>query len=76
MMNYKIVNYTANIATPQALFVDLLETSTNQVIKSGMPQIAAKDLCRFLNMGGGFDGWTPAFFMHTIRISDSVEDDQ
>lgn len=28
----------------------------------------AKKTCKSLNLGGGFDGWTPNFFMNRIVI--------
>ena len=42
---------------------EVVETGTQQVIKSDMTKDAAKALCRHMNFGGGFDGWTPAFFL-------------
>lgn len=27
----------------------------------------AKKFSRFLNLGGGFDGWTPSFFLNTAK---------
>ena len=66
MMNYKLVNYTAHIDAPSTHYADILETTTDQVIKSAMHVPAARELLRYLNMGGGFDGWTPAFFLERI----------
>ena len=68
-MNYKIVNYTADIAAPSVLFADVLETTTNHIICSKLPQKEAKSVCRNLNFGGGFDGWTPAFFLEKFDFS-------
>lgn len=65
MMNYRYVN--TNRTTDDAPEIcDVLETTTNQAIKTGMSLRAAKDLCRHLNMGGGFDGFTPSFFLARI----------
>lgn len=46
----------------------VVETLTNQVIKSFYSREKAKKLLRHLNLGGGFDGWTPTFFMKKIEI--------
>jgi hypothetical protein len=59
-MNYKVKN-NSNI-------FEVLETTTNQVIAKFPTQKEAKDLLRHLNLGGGFDGWTPSFILKTIKI--------
>lgn len=41
---------------------DILEKSTSVLIKLEAEEQKAKDLCRKLNLGGGFNGWTPEFF--------------
>ncbi len=66
MMNYKLVNYTAHISSPQTQYVDVLETTTNLIIKEQMHVPEARELARRLNMGGGFDGFTPAFFLAEV----------
>lgn len=66
MMNYKLVNYQAHISSPQNQFADVLETATNQIIKEYMAVPKARELVRHLNMGGGFDGFTPAFFLADV----------
>lgn len=68
-MNYKLVNYTAHIDTPQKLFCDVSEVTTGHIIESGLPIRDAKEYCRHLNFGGGFDGWTPAFFLQKMNYS-------
>ena len=45
---------------------EVVETGPRQIIKSDMRKEEAKALARHLNMGGGFDGWTPAFFLERI----------
>jgi hypothetical protein len=62
MVNYKIMNYTAHISSPSNTSADVVETTTNQVIRT-LPSDKARELCRSLNFGAGFDGWTPAFFL-------------
>jgi len=73
MMNYKLV--PAGIATvpnTDGKFAgpvyDILETATDQIVAQSIPGThnQAKALCRQLNMGGGFDGSTPAFFLVQI----------
>lgn len=52
MVNYRIVDNS------------VIEVSTGHII---MEQISSssklKSTCRHLNFGGGFDGWTPRFFL-------------
>jgi uncharacterized FlaG/YvyC family protein len=49
---------------------DVLETTTNQVIKSfpGDKFLEARKFMRHLNLGGGFDGFTPSFLLKNIKI--------
>ena len=63
MVNYKVQNYTAHINTPTDVRADVIEVNTGQSIKSELTVEKARELCRHLNFGGGFDGWTPAFFL-------------
>lgn len=69
MMNYKIEN-TGRIIDVGNGFgepsADVVETTTNQTIKSDIGLSKAKALARYLNMGGGFDGFTPAFFLANV----------
>ena len=58
MVNYKVTNYTADISNPADISADVVET-----IEKGIPVAEARAQCRHLNFGGGFDGWTPAFFL-------------
>jgi len=67
-MNYKIVPHPAGNNVMQVH--SILETSTKQVITTKpMAYEDAKNLCRNLNLGGGFDAWTPAFFVDNTRWS-------
>ena len=61
-MNYKIV--------PNGNVFDVLETATNLVIYTSNHK-EAKLFMRKLNLGGGFDGWTPTFFLKTFKIKPS-----
>lgn len=62
-MNYKLVENTND----RKLY-DVLETSTEQVVASYSEYNEARKFMRFLNLGGGFDGWTPSFFLKTFKI--------
>ena len=48
---------------------DVLEETTSQVIKSfpGDKFLEARSFMRHLNLGGGFDGWTPSFLLKKIK---------
>ena len=49
---------------------DVLEETTGQVIKSfpGDRFSEARAFMRHLNLGGGFDSWTPSFLLKKIKI--------
>ena len=55
-MNYKII-------TNPGHFFDVVETNTNQIIRTFTVHQEAKSYMRFLNLGGGFDGFTPNFLI-------------
>jgi hypothetical protein len=48
---------------------DVVETTTNQIINSfpGEKFLDARSFMRHLNLGGGFDGWTPNFFLNNVQ---------
>ena len=82
MMNYKLVQTgMAVVPGTDGKFMgpvyDILETATDQVVASsvqgGTAPNQAKALCRHLNMGGGFDGKTPSFFLNAIAHPNLVE---
>jgi hypothetical protein len=57
MMNYRVVegtNYT------------VIETATEQIIKTFKTLKEAKSYMRSLNLGSGFDGWTPRFMLKKV----------
>ncbi len=62
MMNYK------SIRSDKVNLFDVHESHTDQIILSGLTSEAAKKATRQLNMGGGFDGWTPSFFLAQIPL--------
>lgn len=60
-MNYKIVENNGKF--------EVFETPTKLTIKSFDTREEAKALMRKLNFGGGFDGFTPPFFVKNILVS-------
>lgn len=66
MVNYKIVN-TGKIVNVGGGFgemgADIIETKTDQIVIKSMCMSKAKEMVRHLNFGGGFDGFTPEFFL-------------
>lgn len=83
MVNYKIVNTCDWIEmeswTQPGIMSgyvesggDVLEVKTNQTVAQRLPMRKAKELCRHLNFGGGFDGFTPAFFLQRIEKNDQT----
>lgn len=68
-MNYKLVDNTDLLIESTHMYhtSDLIEVPTGIVIKKAMKKDEGKSLLRHLNMGGGFDGFTPAFFCQTIK---------
>lgn len=47
------------------------ETKEKIKIKSFMVKEEAKKFSRHLNLGGGFDGWTPVFFLLPLEVKHS-----
>jgi len=41
---------------------DLHELESDITIELNVAEKSARDLCRKLNLGSGFNGWTPPFF--------------
>jgi len=41
---------------------DILEKNTGTLIQIGYSEKNARNTCRKLNLGSGFEGWTPPFF--------------
>ena len=65
MVNYKI-QQTENL-------YQVVETQTGNIVANFLEQHQAKTTCRHLNFGGGFDGYTPEFFLQKTKISYSEE---
>jgi hypothetical protein len=53
-MSYKVIEKDGKF--------DILEKDTETVIELKTHQTRAKELCRKMNLGSGFSGWTPFFF--------------
>jgi hypothetical protein len=47
---------------------DIVEKETDAVIELSAKEKEAKDLCRKLNLGSGFCGWTPLFFAERMDL--------
>jgi hypothetical protein len=62
-LNYKIVNNDT--------MFDIFETQTEQNIKSFDDNTEARKFLRHLNLGGGFDGWSPNFFLYKFDLTES-----
>jgi len=48
---------------------EIVEKATNFIIVSYNRKYKSHDLLNKLNSGGGFDGWTPNFFIKNIKKS-------
>jgi hypothetical protein len=40
---------------------DILEKETDTIIQLRADEKRARDMCRKMNLGSGFNGWTPSF---------------
>lgn len=47
----------------------VVETSTGNLVSSDLKEPQAKKLCRHLNVGGGFEGFTPDFFLRNVEYA-------
>lgn len=56
-MNYRVIE--GNTYT-------VVETATEQIIRKFKTLKEAKSYMRSLNLGGGFDGWTPQFMLKKV----------
>ncbi len=66
-MNYKIVN--GSLDSNNRSVASVQEVKTDIMVASNIPMIEAMDLCRTLNRGYGFNGWTPEFFMNAFPLA-------
>jgi hypothetical protein len=47
---------------------DVYEKNTDVLIQLNAKEEDAKTLCRKLNLGSGFNGWTPTFFATRYNV--------
>lgn len=52
---------------------NIFETTTEQVIKTFTDNAEARKFLRHLNLGGGFEGWTPTFFLQSVEIKETSD---
>lgn len=72
MVNYKVQNmgmweFDEHSKVSGHFLYEVVESNTDQIIKSNLTHGEAKAFCRHLNFGGGFDGWTPIFFLQKFE---------
>ena len=69
--NYKIVEglLLPKNSVQNCPVYDVYEVPTDQVIKRFQDPKEAKKFMRHLNFGGGFDGWSPTFFLREVKIT-------
>lgn len=46
----------------------VVENKTNIELKTNLNYEEAKALAKFINFGGGFDGFTPAFMTSSFKV--------
>lgn len=63
---YKMVN---NRVVSGKNICDVLETESENLIYKNISQSFATVVCRHFNLGGGFDGWTPKFFLSEYTVN-------
>jgi hypothetical protein len=47
---------------------NIVEKDTNLTIELERSEKEARDLCRKMNLGSGFNGWTPTFFTSKMEL--------
>lgn len=47
----------------------VVEYLTEQTVGKFSDKLEARKFLRHLNLGGGFDGWTPSFFIKDLDLS-------
>jgi len=50
---------------------DILEKETDTTIELNAKEKTARDICRKLNLGAGFNGWTPEFVAYRLKKNTS-----
>jgi hypothetical protein len=49
---------------------NIYEKGSDVLIELSLEEKKAKDLCRKLNLGSGFNGWTPTFFAVKHKVKE------
>lgn len=62
------MGYRIHRGTELFKIVEVVEGEVKE-ITSNKDENKIRDLQRHLNFGGGFDGWTPDFFLQRLEIS-------
>jgi len=57
---------TYRVIKEKSLFL-IVEKDTDQIIEKIKDERKARDICRSLNLGAGFNGYTPAFFTQDFK---------
>ena len=57
---------TYRVETEQGQY-QIIEKDTDLVIRQVKEEKEARELCRSLNLGAGFNGFTPAFFIEEFK---------
>ena len=67
-MSKRRMNYNLVEGKDKSMY-DIIEETTNQVIKSfpGDNFSEARAFMRHLNLGGGFDGFSPTFILKSMK---------
>jgi hypothetical protein len=50
----------------------VMERTTEQLIEAYLFKDDAIEYSKFLNNGGGFDGWTPSFILQEVVVSKNM----
>lgn len=51
---------------------NILEKDSNIVIEMEYDEKSARDICRKLNLGSGFNGWTPPFIAEKYKVTEGA----
>jgi len=62
------MSYTVKLNEGQ---YDILEKETDTTIELNTKEKSARDICRKLNLGAGFNGWTPEFVAYRLKKNTS-----
>lgn len=46
---------------------NIIEKDTNLIVYTEQKENSARELCRSLNLGSGFNGYTPLFFTQSFK---------